>query len=807
MAKDGQSLCGLLQSNGLPNTLLEGHDLEIFDSDSEEEGLDDTLADADIDKLLDASKKKKKRTRTKKSKLTPQQESLYGQANASYLDSKFADAVEILNEVIHAAPKAPKCYELLGNIYEATNRVKEAIQAYTITAALTAKDPDRWKQIARMSVDIGNFQHAIFCYTKAIRANPEDLDSRQRRASAHFDSSDYKRAADGYLSLLKKSPIDGLLVKHLAECHYYLAQSDKAISVIEEYIVAYKASEQPIALLDPNCVNVLADLYIEGEHFEKCIALIQRFDQDTPGELPVDLSVQLGVSHLHSGNLSQAEVLFSRVLTGPEGRDVAPVGDLFYKIGEAYYQAGHIYRAINTYDRLQGIPAFESPLLWRKRAHCLKLIAETKQDCHKAIEQYQRVLDAEPQDQDAALCLSQLYQELKEYNLALQVLDSVDTTKGRKPRALKAEARGADSNDLSAALRNEADLQALTQKTMLYFNKGEKQEAYNDFIINCLPAVRASIDAAHTMVSPAPDAEANADDHLIKVRTNSRAKRRKRNLPHPCSSLVGQPAFLHLIMMACKSLSQLNRHKEACVLVKKVQGWGSGQKASIQVQGVEAQELMNQIRHIAVAITVNAGDYEAAYKHMRYVVTQLPNSFDMVHVLNLIINKLKVHTKCVRFVERLLVKHPESIPLRVLAGHAYLMHQNYDYALDQYAHVHAELPDNPTINMFMGIATLQQAMLRRTVDRHHGIVSSFSFFDKYRGLRNNDAEACYNVGRAHHYIGTVHLAVHFYRECLRRVGRGQACLVHEAAHNLACVYRESGSPELARAVYMEYNTM
>ena len=146
---------------------------------------------------------------------------------------------------------------------------------------------------------------------------------------------------------------------------------------------------------------------------------------------------------------------------------------------------------------------------------------------------------------------------------------------------------------------------------------------------------------------------------------------------------MGQHVFIDLILKACKALSYFRRNQEACDLVQQIEGWGTGQKSSVQIVDQIASEKMEEVKVMAAGVTFNAGDYEAAYKFIRYVVSQRPHNFNEVHLLNRIINKLAFHTKCVRFVERLLDKYPDSIPLRILTGHAFLMHQNYDYALDQ----------------------------------------------------------------------------------------------------------------------------
>ena len=83
-----------------------------------------------------------------------------------------------------------------------------------------------------------------------------------------------------------------------------------------------------------------------------------------------------------------------------------------------------------------------------------------------------------------------------------------------------------------------------------------------------------------------------------------------------------------------------------------------------------------------------------------------------------------------------------------------------------------------------------------------------------------DQERNYNLGRAFHAIGLVHLAVPYYERVLAYYGgsdhgseagtdapRGGCGLRREAAHNLVHIYRASGSIALARQIMRAHLTI
>lgn len=283
------------------------------------------------------------------------------------------------------------------------------------------------------------------------------------------------------------------------------------------------------------------------------------------------------------------------------------------------------------------------------------------------------------------------------------------------------------------ALTSEEDLRVLVAKADLLYNANDDLVS---FLEECLPAVQATIGASDSMVQihEEEDEEEEEDSmDLIRVRkTKAKRKSFKSTAPHPARKLVAEASFVDIILKVCKALCIMDRSHEACDIVCQIEGWGPGAKAIVQLQQ-KALEKVDEIKMMAAGIAYSCKEFDMAYKFVRFVVSQRPYSFVHVHLLNRIINKLDFHSKCVRFVERLLEKYPDSIPLRILTGHSFLMHQNYDYALDQYGHVYKDpmYTNNPSVNLFMGISSLQKAMLRRTPDRHHGLMRAFAFFQDY----------------------------------------------------------------------------
>lgn len=212
---------------------------------------------------------------------------------------------------------------------------------------------------------------------------------------------------------------------------------------------------------------------------------------------------------------------------------------------------------------------------------------------------------------------------------------------------------------------------------------------------------------------------------------------------------------------------------------------------------------------------------------------------------------------------RLAARYPSCVgALAILGQHALTTNMTTN-ALNAFHDVLRVLPDDPLVELLVGVAQVLNAMGRRSENRHSGILLGIAHLSRYQRLRcsgSNDADcdrddsatsrrgdasggpdeadsssaregakvtaqACpnpslvplhvrqqeshYNLGRAFHHADLVTMAELHYRrvfECRDAAGAGggDRDICREAAFNLAHIYRASGNDDLAEEIIDKY---
>jgi tetratricopeptide (TPR) repeat protein len=230
--------------------------------------------------------------------------------------------------------------------------------------------------------------------------------------------------------------------------------------------------------------------------------------------------------------------------------------------------------------------------------------------------------------------------------------------------------------------------------------------------------------------------------------------------------------------------------------------------------------IMLGLKYVSAGIFLRCGDAERAYHAIRAPLQHLPYSFPLAHTMNVILNAQSYPGKAIKTLERLLVKHPDSLPLKMLLGHGCLVHQNYECALQHYLQIYAQQPNHALVLLLIGITKLQISLKKLNLSRQHDLIQPFA-----------TQEAYYNLARAFQYVGLMYQAIPHYHQVLtlsaqvrphaqsdvskRPIDSYQpdstaasstalTSLHADAAHNLACIYAQTGSPDLARRLYAQY---
>ncbi|PVI06961.1 TPR-like protein [Periconia macrospinosa] len=158
--------------------------------------------------------------------------------------------------------------------------------------------------------------------------------------------------------------------------------------------------------------------------------------------------------------------------------------------------------------------------------------------------------------------------------------------------------------------------------------------------------------------------------------------------------------------------------------------------------------------------------------------------------------------------------------LFALYGHVLMCSGSYKGALNYYFRAFAMTPEDPVLNLCIGIAYLQHSMKRQAENRQFQIQQGMAFMSRYYDLRTKDnialhcSEAEYNMGRMWHGLGLVTHALKAYTRCIALSDRvkqeaADQCrddnwaaedFAAEAAYAVQTIYTLSGDFEAARGV-------
>ncbi len=413
-----------------------------------------------------AKKGSRKLRGSRKSLLSDEQARMLGEANVAYTQGDYEEALDLLNEIIRVAPHANQAWFTLAMIHEELGDAAKALQTYLVAAHLTPKDNALWKKLGSMSARLGMFDQAIYCYGKALAVDRGDFEALWDRSSLYYEMGQKKRAIEGYKLLLKRNPNDMQVTKELARIYLNAGQPIKAIAMFEQAITAdddeiqqhlirveqlrgeeLQTVQEPIRKVGYEELNMLAELYMEIDEYEKAIEVIRtgvrkvqgrmhetewnddvddrefdpRIRNDPDAErryLPMELRVRLGICYLWVNNHRVAKQHLSLL----EDEDLDSFYDLFFQVGEAYFGNRMFDEALRIFLILEQHEPSNRPPLWKMMAKCYRAV----DDLDSAIDRWKMVLEVEPSDIQAMTELADLYMERGEEALANPLLEEIE---------------------------------------------------------------------------------------------------------------------------------------------------------------------------------------------------------------------------------------------------------------------------------------------------------------------------------------------------------------------------------------------
>lgn len=122
-------------------------------------------------------------------------------ANAAIFESKYDQAIEILQAIIKDCPTAHEPYQTLAMVYEEKGDNNKSLMFLMVAAHLKPKDIELWKRVACLSKDLNSLSQAIYCYNKVISLDSEDQDAWWERCALLIETNQLRKV---FLSFINR---------------------------------------------------------------------------------------------------------------------------------------------------------------------------------------------------------------------------------------------------------------------------------------------------------------------------------------------------------------------------------------------------------------------------------------------------------------------------------------------------------------------------------------------------------------------------------------------------------------------------
>ncbi|KAF9930234.1 transcription factor TFIIIC subunit tfc4 [Linnemannia zychae] len=467
-------------------------DTELGAQDDDDDELDLDADDPAIEELGLALAPKSKREKKKLQKkgvviYPPEVQKLLGLANNAYVNRDYDQAVDYFQQVIVTHPNVFQAWNIMGVIQEELGNTEKALQLYLVAAHLTPKDGALWKKLAVISKNCGYDQQALYCFTRAFRADKTDMDALWDRSIMYQILNDPHKAIQGFQKLLKVKHHYMPALEELVKLYSSLDQDNKKYrenmnQAMLDYEAAYlhysslpdkfsNNSVDPFDVADMDydnqqnepfgysALNMLSELYIMFEEYEKPIHMIKtwsrrlqrrshqtwwddykddrEFDTEPDDEelqaslgenrtrgLPIDLRVKLGICRLMMEEVKEAKAQFKYLWRC----SVEDFPDLYEEIAELYITKQMWKDGYNVIRAMLQYDEMDIPRVWIMAGECLRHMRQFK-EARDYLEQAHR---ADPESVELSMMLAEVYEETGQLPQALKLANFVRRVNAEK---------------------------------------------------------------------------------------------------------------------------------------------------------------------------------------------------------------------------------------------------------------------------------------------------------------------------------------------------------------------------------------
>ncbi|XP_060522764.1 general transcription factor 3C polypeptide 3 [Cylas formicarius] len=366
------------------------------------------------------------------SKLPAHLKGLMGEANLRYARRDYETAKKMCFEIIRQAPDAYEPYWTLAQMYENSN-FKKYKGFLMLACHVQPSNVNLWCRLAEVELQESQIAEAIDCYSKAIKAEPQNLELHAKRIELA------EKKADERLLLVCKLT----MAKHMPRRqHERILETCRDVAQAyfreKKYARAVDALRVPLKRIPDKVthdeLNMMLDLLLVSERYSECLDIFTQFFGFTfdvtvestdsfvvnsytmPSEdLHIDLKVKFIVCVVRLQCHDLVRGLIDELLIAT---DVETYGGLHLDVAEALMASGLHREALSLLVPLVKSRNHSLAGVWLRHAECLSACGMPDQ----AIDAYYTVMLLAPNHVEVLYPLAMLLLGQDKKEEALRVL-------------------------------------------------------------------------------------------------------------------------------------------------------------------------------------------------------------------------------------------------------------------------------------------------------------------------------------------------------------------------------------------------
>lgn len=266
-------------------------------------------------------------------------------------EGQLQEAILTLRPLVATHTRDARPFTLLGALYEATDQLPEALDAYSAAVREAPDNPDCYLDYTRLLMDLDRYGQAARIIERGMKNTPDNYALKLRMGAIEMTQGQYPQARQSFQKAIQEHP--DIALGYIALAQGYMRDGDDNDAAV---VLAGARKKLPSnAMLEYLYGLVLSHLSKTPE----ALAAFQRSIAINPEV--AESHYELGKLYLKAGQLKPARLEFERVL------GIAP------EYANAHYQLSRIYARLGEKEKAKAMAAQTQALLLKQRQAALTL--------------------------------------------------------------------------------------------------------------------------------------------------------------------------------------------------------------------------------------------------------------------------------------------------------------------------------------------------------------------------------------------------------------------------------------------------